>query len=104
MILPSDESPSPSGTQPTTRGLKFVPEVSAGNLLQAFVLIAMVLVWGLRLEGRVDSEMKLRDEQHADTLTRLDRADQQHRDDLRDIKDGLTRIESKLDQKADKLK
>jgi hypothetical protein len=79
-----------------------VPEISAGNLLVALALFGSVLTWGLRLEGRVDGETRLRDEQHADLDRRLTASETQHRDDLRDIKDYLARIDSKLDAKADK--
>jgi hypothetical protein len=84
--------------------LRFTPEISAGNLLIAVALFGSVLTWGLRLEGRVDGEVRLRDEQHADLDRRLSASETQHRDDLRDIKDFLARIDGKLDGKVDKAR
>lgn len=96
-----------------SRRLTFEPVITAGNLVSAFVMAAGIMVWGLRLEGTVAAERTLRDEQHQEfqrqlseqresVKSRMDMDERQHRDDLRDIKESLSRIELKLDTKADK--
>jgi septal ring factor EnvC (AmiA/AmiB activator) len=43
------------GDQQEHRALRWDGTVTAGNLLTAVAMCAALLVWGIRLEGRVDS-------------------------------------------------
>lgn len=41
-------------------GLRWDGRVSAGNLLTAISIVVLVTVWGVRLEGRLNTEMAMR--------------------------------------------
>ena len=66
-------------------------EISYGNILNAVVIAATVIVFVTRQEGRND----VQDVRLSEIEQRLDR-------DVADIRAALARIEIKLDQKADK--
>lgn len=66
-------------------------EITYGNIMNALVIAATVLVFVVRQDGRND----VQDVQLADLQQRFDR-------DIGDVRAALTRIETKLDQKADK--
>lgn len=52
--------PAEHDERKTDHGIRFYGVVTLGNLIAFVPLLAMVLVWGLRLEGRVDHESDLR--------------------------------------------
>lgn len=66
-------------------------EISYGNILNAVVIAATVLVFVVRQEGRNDVQD-----------VRLSGIEQRFDSDVVDIRAALERIETKLDQKADK--
>ena len=74
------------------------PTINAGHMLTTLTIIVGVIVWGVRLESRVDLEATLR--------ARMEQ--QWERDQARDaasfeeIKAALRRIEEKLDAKQDR--
>lgn len=41
-------------------GIEFVPIVTLGNIFSAVALVIPLIIWGIRLEGRVDHEADLR--------------------------------------------
>ncbi len=79
-------------------GLHFDPTVNAGHLLTTATLLVGLVIWGARLEARVDAE--------ANTRERFEQ--QYYRDRSLDgkssdeIKAALRRIEDKLDRKQDR--
>jgi hypothetical protein len=44
-----------SGSEAGARGLRWDGTVTAGNALTALAMCAGMLIWGMRLEGRVDA-------------------------------------------------
>ena len=78
--------------------VNFDPTINLGHILTMVVVLTPVLVWGLRLEGRVDLNKQ--------SITYLERVLEQQRADLHavttDIKGALLRIEAKIDGKVDK--
>jgi hypothetical protein len=84
--------------QPRRVGLQFDPTVNAGHVLTTATLLVGLVIWGARLESRVDQEK--------DTRERFEL--QYQRDRLTDgrgsdeIKAALRRIEDKIDRKADR--
>lgn len=76
---------------PYRPGLRVSREITYGNILNALAIAATVLVFVVRQDGRND----VQDVRLSDLEQRLDR-------DVGDIRAALTRIETKLDQKADK--
>ncbi len=86
-------------TPPRRLGLQFDPTVNAGHVLTTASLLVGLVIWGARLESRVDHEMSTRERFEA----------QYHRDRMADsrgadeIKAALRRIEDKLDRKVDRI-
>ena len=84
--------------QPRRVGLQFDPTVNAGHVLTTATLLVGLVIWGARLESRVDQEK--------DTRERFEL--QYQRDRLTDgrgsdeIKAALRRIEDKIDRKQDR--
>lgn len=72
-------------------GIHVSREITYGNILNALMIAATVLVFVVRQDGRND----VQDVQLSDLQQRIDR-------DVGDIRAALDRIENKLDQKADK--
>lgn len=66
-------------------------EISYGNILNALVITATVVVFVTRQEGRNDVQD-----------VRIDTLQQRFERDVGDIRATLLRIETKLDRKADK--
>lgn len=111
----------PLTTDPSPKkAFSFEPTITLGNVVSGVGMIVAVLLWGARLEGRVNAEIVLREEQQRNTDRRFDsiesdwqkqilqvqrdadKSDQTRRSEMRDIKDALSRIELKIDTKADK--
>ena len=84
------------------RRLRFDGTITAGNLITTIVVVGGLLVWGLRLEGRVDTETQMRQEQHTDILYRLESGQVREQGNSDDIKRELSAISTKLDTKMDK--
>lgn len=82
----------------------FDGKITAGNVLTAVSLIASILIWGMRLEGRVDAETQIRVEQHSDIMYQINNSQLREENSLREIKQSLYNIDTKLDGKADKGK
>lgn len=85
-------------TPPRRLGLQFDPTVNAGHVLTTATLLVGLIIWGARLEARVDQEKDTRErfemQYHRDRLTDSRGADE--------IKATLRRIEDKIDRKADR--
>ena len=88
---------------------EYKPDVSLGNILTLVGMIAMVIIWGLRLEGRVDAQYQIMQMEHQNNEVRFSHMDarmNRQRIDfeksLLAIGRSLERIENKLDGKADK--
>ena len=79
------------GTASRVPAIRVSREITYGNILNALVIAATVLVFVVRQDGRND----VQDVQVADLQQRFDR-------DIGDVRAALARIETKLDQKADK--
>ncbi len=83
---------------PRRIGLQFDPTINAGHILTTATVLVSLVIWGARLEARVDQERETRERFEA----------QYQRDRLAEgkgsdeIKAALRRIEDKLDRKADR--
>lgn len=79
-------------------GVTIIPTVTVGNILTLIGMVVPLIVWGVRLESRVDHEEELR--------LRLEREVQgmrmQNNTSFEKLEALLRRIEDKLDRKADK--
>ena len=84
-------SESGNGTNWRAPSFRVLREISYGSILNALVITATVVVFVTRQEGRNDvQDVRISGVEH-----RLDR-------NMTDIRAMLYRIETKLDQKADK--
>lgn len=90
---------------------RYKPDISLGNILTAVGMSAAVVVWGLRLEGRVDAGEREAVLRQQNTELRFGYVGQQMERQktevdglVVEIKATLRRIEDKLDNKADKAK
>lgn len=86
-------------TPPRRLGLQFDPTVNAGHVLTTATLLVGLVIWGARLEARVDHERSTR-ERFESQYYRDRMADGKGADE---IKSTLRRIEDKLDHKADRM-
>lgn len=75
-------------------GVRFDPTVNAGHLLTTVALLVSLVVWGVRLESRVDHEADLR----ARIERRMDEESSRDKDAQKEIKDSLRRMEDKIDR------
>lgn len=78
---------------PTVPGFRWDGTVSAGNVLTTLSMAVALIVWGARLEARVDAEAVLR--QHFETTTT-----QAIRDLKADQSTAMAEIESRLNDEA----
>lgn len=87
----------------TGGGLRWDGRVSAGNLLTAVSIVVLVTVWGVRLEGRLNTEMAMRQDlaqevtqsvQAVENQLAANDAHQQETDT--DLKGWLSRIDQRL--------
>lgn len=83
--------------------------VTAGNLITAIGMVAAMLVWGVRLESRVDHEMELRtrlEARVADDRKSDDRLFEVVRTEIRtqgeQTRAALDRLVDKIERKADR--
>lgn len=89
-----------SEAAPSRRSLTWDGTITAGNVLTAGTLLITLLIWGLRLEGRVDRQ--------GDRQDRFEIVVAQHRQDdrqaelvaLSELRQALRRIEDILLQQA----
>ena len=88
---------------------RYKPDISLGNILTLLGMIMAVVIWGLRLEGRVDGQQQISVLQQQNVELRFQhlegRVSQQKEDTQRlftAITSTLERIENKLDKKVDK--
>lgn len=83
---------------PRRVGLQFDPTINAGHIMTTATLLVGLVIWGARLEARVDQERDTRErfelQYQRDRLAEGKGADE--------IKAALRRIEDKLDRKADR--
>lgn len=73
--------------------VRYDPTINAGHVLTMLTVVMSVVIWGLRLEGRVDGEEAARKsfiEQYQRDLSRNDRT-------LDELKIMTRRIEDKVD-------
>lgn len=78
--------------------LKFDGTVTAGNLLTAVGMFIPVFWWGTTVETRLAEK-----EATINAMQRqIDRDSAAHQRSFQEIKDGIYRIEDKLDKKVDK--
>lgn len=85
-IAPREEKPR----------LRFDGTVTAGNVLTAVAMAAALMVWGLRLEGRVETERVERTRMEAEFARRLEADSTRERDGFAELRAGLRRIEDIL--------
>ena len=83
---------------PRRVGIQFDPTINAGHILTTATLLVGMVIWGARLEARVDQERDTR-ERFEIQYQRDRQAEGKGADD---IKAALRRIEDKLDRKADR--
>lgn len=88
---------------------RYKPDISLGNILTVIGMTMGVVIWGLRLEGRVDAQAQiiyLQQQNNELRFSHLESTMNQQKQDfektLASIERGLQRIEDKLDGKADK--
>lgn len=74
-------------------GLNFDPTINAGHVLTTVALAAGLLIWGTRLESRVDHEADLR----MRIERRIDSDAQRDRETITELKQYMYRVESKID-------
>lgn len=83
---------------PRRIGLQFDPTINAGHIMTTATLLVGLVIWGARLEARVDQERDTRErfemQYQRDRLAEGKGADE--------IKAALRRIEDKLDRKQDR--
>lgn len=100
--------------------VQFNPEINYGHLAMIFTLVVSGLVWGVRLENRVDFEAEARRGLEREWQRERERSDQEAsrerarqtvdiaevkniiRDGLTEMRVQLRRLEDKVDQKADR--
>lgn len=70
--------------------------ISAGNVLTALALLASMLIWGLRLEGRVDLQQAV-GSLHAIRLQTLEQKDQADSRELSAVREGLAKMQAQTD-------
>jgi len=78
------------------RRLQFDGTITAGNILTAAAMLTGLLVWGLRLEGRIDTEIVARSRLEVEIDRRFVSDAQRERDAFGQLRDGLRRIEDLL--------
>lgn len=78
------------------RRLHWDGTITAGNVLTAAAMAAALLTWGLRLEGRVETERVERMRMEAELKHRLDQDSTRERDGFAEVRAGLRRIEDIL--------
>lgn len=88
-------------------GIVIKREVSLGDLLMFGMVVAGMLVWGIRLEGRVngkaDTETVVRLEERIEaTNGRLSRSETRSGEQFREIKSLLSEIRDEMRDKVDK--
>lgn len=72
----------------TDHGIRFYGVVTLGNLLMVVATIFPILIWGIRLEGRVDTEAMLRGRME----TRINELSSEQKKVTDRIDDRLSRI------------
>lgn len=84
------------GDEQPKRGLRWDGTITAGNVLTAGTLVLALLIWGLRLESRVDrtEERQVRGEQLAAAYRAEDRASEAMA--FGEVRRSLSRIEDYL--------
>lgn len=94
---------------PAGRGLRWDGVVTAGNALTLIGMVSAVLIWGLRIEGRVSHESDLRarlearveqDRRTDDRLFEVVRAE--IRSQGEQTRAALDRLADKIERKADR--
>ena len=88
------EPTDPRAHDPNRGRLRFDPTINAGHVLTAGVLMVTLLVWGVRLEGRVDHEAELRRR----VEVRIDSVEQRNQTALFELKQAMQRVADKLDR------
>jgi len=76
------------------RRIRFDGTITAGNILTAGGMILALVVWGVRLEGRVD----VREQAHAALEQRIADSSAQSRGIEQEIKQSLRDLSIKLDR------
>lgn len=85
--------------KPVRPGVRFDPSLNVGHVLVTVSLLLSGIVWGLRLESRVDHESDLR----ARIEKRLDSEQEQARRAFDEIKAALAKLDGDLDRKLDRI-
>jgi hypothetical protein len=70
--------------------------ITAGNVITAVSMLIALVVWGTRLEGRVEMERVERIRMEAELRARLDADSTRARDGFAELRAGLRRIEDIL--------
>lgn len=74
--------------------LRFDGTINAGHIMTTVGLIATVIVWGVRLEGRVDHESDIRGR----IEKRIEEVEARSADGATKLEASLRRIEEKIDR------
>ena len=99
-----------AGEHPPSRmNLRWDGVITAGNLITAVGMVAAILIWGIRLESRVDHEVQLRTRLEAQVQRdRIndDRLFEVIRSEIRvqgeQTRAALDRLADKIERKADR--
>jgi hypothetical protein len=84
------------GDQDERRALRWDGTVTAGDLLTAVSLVVALLVWELRLEGRVTLQEERQARHEAQVAARFSAEGERERESFREVKESLRRIEDYL--------
>lgn len=76
------------------RRIRFDGTVNAGHILTTVSLIGAVVIWGVRLEGRVDHESDIRGR----IEKRIEEVEARSADGATKLEASLRRIEEKIDR------
>ncbi|MBW4089879.1 MAG: hypothetical protein HIU82_02050 [Proteobacteria bacterium] len=88
---------------PSTFKLRWDGVVTAGHLLTAMSVIVMGLVWGLRLEGRVNQETAVRRARDSALEQQIQGVSNENSANMAVISGQLSRISIRLDQAIARL-
>ncbi len=80
------------------RHVRFDPTITLGHLIQLGAILVPLFIWGVRVE-KTQTEQQ---ERIAAMQREMERGEIVLNDKLRSLQSTLDRIETKLDQKADK--
>lgn len=75
-------------------GISFDPTVNAGHIITTVALLVSLVIWGTRLEGRVNHEADLRQR----IENKMSEDSQRDRETVVELKRYMQRMEDKIDR------